>query len=186
MDGQSPDVFVSYVWRCSDCGLSIDCLSQEREAHLGKTEVARSSSNPRWNHAAQLRLPSVTRDGERLLYPAAFRDLVLELHVWHQIDSTPSSKRNFLIGIAHVELWPLAPPKSATSASMTLQSGVKEVNGYFHVKVASRTSRTETPDAESEIRGQIHASILPTTELLGGLGMRNMWVTPALNNHLRH
>lgn len=97
-------------------------------------------------------------------YPEVFRNLALELHVWHRnalrSKSGQDVGQDVLIGIAQVDLWALAPPRAAVRANEALHSGFAQVDGYFHI-MASQTESMLAEDTEPTMRGQIRASVSP-------------------------
>eukprot|EP00930_Biecheleria_cincta_P038403 TRINITY_DN26386_c0_g1_i1.p1 TRINITY_DN26386_c0_g1~~TRINITY_DN26386_c0_g1_i1.p1 ORF type:complete len:2003 (-),score=437.94 TRINITY_DN26386_c0_g1_i1:41-5536(-) len=141
IEGEPPSAFVSYCWRCPELSAG---SGHGASTMLGRTEVAPPNASPRWAHTVELPLPEVLHRGARMSYPEAFKELFLELWVWHAGRSD-----DVLIGGAEMSLAPL-------------RSSFHEVDGYFHILAAEDlgTGRdlAELPQTN---RGQLRASATP-------------------------
>eukprot|EP00913_Durusdinium_trenchii_P027216 g25535.t1 len=117
-----PNAFVSYAWRCEK-GLSLPLVAGSKDS-LGSTKVVDRSCSPSWSHSVSLELPEVTCGDRRISYPEAFRQLFLELWVWH---AGRTQSEDLLMGGSEISLVPL-------------KSGY-DVDGYFHILPAEEKTQ---------------------------------------------
>ncbi|CAK8998444.1 unnamed protein product [Durusdinium trenchii] len=144
-----PNAFVSYAWRCEK-GLSLPLVAGSKDS-LGSTKVVDRSCSPSWSHSVSLELPEVTCGDRRISYPEAFRQLFLELWVWH---AGRTQSEDLLMGGSEISLVPL-------------KSGY-DVDGYFHILPAedlpSELSESGTLSSLPRSRGQLRVSVSASLE----------------------
>eukprot|EP00927_Polykrikos_kofoidii_P017938 TRINITY_DN18236_c0_g1_i1.p1 TRINITY_DN18236_c0_g1~~TRINITY_DN18236_c0_g1_i1.p1 ORF type:complete len:2246 (+),score=402.08 TRINITY_DN18236_c0_g1_i1:1-6738(+) len=115
---------------------------------IGTIRLAQCTSDPsraglgrcKWNQSLEVPLPRPPpdRDGAPRTYPAAFRDVILELHVRVVVEGSHGDKEETALGVATVGLDPLRGRL------------FQEIDGYFYIE-----------PAVGGTCGQIRARIVP-------------------------